>query len=124
MGKPSEEQYRQYAQEAIVNDDLQINDKAQVSISTVGKAGAWIQAWVWMNADDVIDRFNNSLPESKAVGIDVFKISTDLSDGSKVFDVEMAVDNQGNTIRMSCHDEDHANRLVAVISECLDVEPN
>lgn len=56
--------------------------------------------------------------------IEVFMTTTALSDGSKVHDVEVAIPGQDNTVRFNCHNEQHAIRLVAVISECIDVEMN
>lgn len=45
-------------------------------------------------------------------------------DGSFVFDVEVALDDEGNTAVFDCVDEDHANRLVAEISRCVDTYAN
>lgn len=56
--------------------------------------------------------------------IDVFMNTTTLSDGSKVYDVEVALDENGNTARFHCVDEGHASRLMLAISECVEVEPN
>jgi len=55
--------------------------------------------------------------------IDVFKREHD-QDGSKVYDVEVAVDDDGNTVVFDCADEEHANKLVALISQCVDVYSN
>ena len=55
--------------------------------------------------------------------IDVFK-RKHKQDESFVYDVEVAVDDDGNTVVFDCVDEEHANRLVSLISQCVDVYLN
>ena len=54
--------------------------------------------------------------------IDVFKNKHKLEDGSFDYDVEVALnDGKGSTALFDCLDENHADRLISVISECTNV---
>lgn len=35
------------------NDDIEIDDNAQLSEVNDGAAGAWVQAWVWVSDEEV-----------------------------------------------------------------------
>jgi hypothetical protein len=48
----SDEEARQLAREAWASDDLEIDEDAKVSHAedTTGPSGAWVAAWVWVDA--------------------------------------------------------------------------
>lgn len=48
MTRPSDDQYRQAAQNEHASDDLEIDDTV-----SQGDGGAWVQAWVWVRDTDV-----------------------------------------------------------------------
>lgn len=50
MTKPSDEEYRTTARVQYADDNLEIDDRAIVSHSD---DGAWVAAWVWVDANDV-----------------------------------------------------------------------
>lgn len=52
MTNPTDEQYRQAARDDWASDDLEIDEGAPVERND--EQGAWVQAWVYVNSEEVV----------------------------------------------------------------------